>query len=120
MEDIKYTLSSNPSLRSQTIKAEQDWLKECGELYYSIGNGRPQRTSEGCWIYFIKNGELAARSKIIKIAQSTNNPKTTYTGKIKSSGPWEVLIQSMELAKNPIPQKGFQGFRYVKAEELSD
>lgn len=121
MEDIKYTLSSDKSLRSSTIVDEEKWLKKCGKLYYSVGKGKPQRTDIGCWVYFIKNGVLAARSKIIEISQSSDNPKTTYTGAVKYSGPWEIVIASMELAViKDLKHKGFQGFRYVTADERSD
>ncbi len=59
MDDIKLTLSNNPNLRSQTIEEEARWMNQEGPLFYTLGRHKPLCANEGCWVYFIKGGQLA-------------------------------------------------------------
>ena len=63
MDDIKLTLSNNPNLRSQTIEEEARWMKQEGPLYYTLSRNEPLRAKAGCWVYFIKGGQLAGRAE---------------------------------------------------------
>ncbi len=120
MEDIKITLSRNQNLRSPSIEAEKEWLEKNGGLYYPLGRGKPKRTAPGRWVYFIRGGELVARSPIEKITPPDYEGKISYKGEKTNIGSWEIYVTSMELAKKRIPYRGFQGFRYVTNEEASE
>lgn len=64
VDDIKITLSKDPKKRAPDIKSEAqrfDTKKE-GALYYEL-HKKPRHTSAGCWVYFIRDGELVARAK---------------------------------------------------------
>ncbi|MFO0889886.1 MAG: hypothetical protein U0790_12185 [Isosphaeraceae bacterium] len=123
MADIKLPLSSDPRRRSQTIQEEKEWMESEGPIYHNLGRGKPQNFWKGCWVYFIKNGQVAGRSRAERVKpleELLSDPELyTYTGeespaKLKSH---HVVCESMEIASHPIPHEGFQGFRYVRPEE---
>jgi hypothetical protein len=115
---IKYTLSTDPSLRSGSIEEELNFLRASGCLYYGI-HGQPTRKIIGDFVYFIRAGQMLARSKITDCRwMDVSDMGGTYTGvQIEKSG-WRFEINDMELAEWPIQHKGFKGFRYVTAKEL--
>jgi hypothetical protein len=123
MADIKLTLSSDPKRRSRTIQEEKKWMESEGPIYHNLGPGKPKNFSEGCWVYFIKNGHVAGRSRAEKIRRLEDllpEPELyTYTGqksppKLKS---YHVACNRMEVASHPVPHESFQKFRYVRPEE---
>jgi hypothetical protein len=118
MAAIKYTLSRDTSRRAPSIEAEAQWLREEGFLWYPL-NVKPQRARIGDWVYFIRDGSMVARARIT--ARSPNDASeffTTYTGQKVETSCFQIQVKQMELARLPIPHKGFQGFRYVTAKEL--
>ncbi len=117
MEDIKMTLSANPRLRSPNIEEEARWMVEEGPIYYPL-SGRPRRTEPGCWIYFIRERFLVARSRIDDIVQRVA-PEAghTYTGAPTALKRWTIACTSMEKAKTHVAHASFQGFRYVTDDE---
>ena len=117
MADIKMTLSRDPSLRAPNIEEEKRWLEKEGRLWYPLGRYCPKKAHPGCWVYFIRGGRLVARAKAISFDPPSNTPKVSYKGVLAKQGSWEVCITSMELAKQVVLYKGFQGFRYVTDQE---
>jgi hypothetical protein len=123
VDDIKLTLSNNPNLRSQTIEEEARWMNQEGPLYYTLSRNKPLRAEAGCWVYFIKGGQLAGRARAERIGKASElhpEPLFSYSGKELEQPPdnYEVECKTMEVASHPIPHKGFQGFRYVLSEEV--
>ena len=115
---IKYTLSTDPSLRSPSIEEELNFLRASGCLYYGI-HGQPTRKIIGDFVYFIRAGQMLARSKITDCRRmDVSEIGGTYTGVQIEKSCWCFEIKDMELAEWPIQHKGFQGFRYVSANEL--
>lgn len=118
MADIKLTLSADPAKRSPNIEAEARWLKSKGAIYYQL-QSKPLNASAGCWVYFIRDGQVVARAKakdfrFMKAKELGGN----YTGFPQNRAGWRVkCVPPMEIAARPIPHKGFQGFRYVSDEE---
>lgn len=115
---IKYTLSTDPSLRSPSIEEELNFLRASGCLYYEI-QGQPTRKIIGDFVYFIRAGQMLARSRITDCRRmDASEMGGTYTSvQIEKPG-WRIEIKDMELAEWPIQHKSFQGFRYVTAKEL--
>jgi len=123
VEDIKLTLSNNTNLRSQTIDEEARWMNQEGPLYYTLGRNKPLRAEAGCWVYFIKGGQLAGRAHAERMGKASElhpEPLSTYSGEEleRDTDKCEVECRTMEVASHPIPHKGFQGFRYVLPEEV--
>lgn len=115
---IKYTLSTDPSLRSPSIEEERNFLRASGCLYYEI-QGKPTRKIVGDFVYFIRAGQMLARSRISGCRRmDASEMGRTYTGVQTEKSCWRFEIKDMELAEWPIQHKGFQGFRYVTAKEL--
>jgi hypothetical protein len=105
-------------LRSPSIEEELNFLRANGYLYYEI-QGKPTRKIIGDFVYFIRAGQMLARSKITDCRwMDVSEMGGTYTGVQTEKSCWRFEINKMELAKSPIQHKGFQGFRYVTAKEL--
>ncbi len=118
MTDIKLTLRKDPSRRAPNIEAEAKWIAECGPIYYSL-QVRPARVDEGCWVYFIRDGNLVARARADQFRPRNGvEDRSTFTGAEAPSnaGVWEVACSNMELPARPMPHRGFQRFRYVTDE----
>jgi hypothetical protein len=116
MRDIKITLSTSAS-RAGSIQDELDWLKEEGELWYPVSAGKPQFTRPGLWVYFIRDGHVVARAPIASIDPPSSVTLSSYSGEPMQSRAWQIRVETMELAVQPIRHLGFQGFRYVTDEE---
>ena len=117
MTDIQLTLSSDRTKRAPSIEEEQQWLRKQGRLWYPLGRNRPLRAAPGDWLYFIRGGQLVARARIESIDAPSPAPKYSYKDQQTNRGSWEALITDMELARQRLPHRGFQGFRYVNLEE---
>ena len=116
---IKYTLSTDPSLRSPSIEEELNFLRANGCLYYEIRQPKEPREIIGDFVYFIRAGQMLARSRITDCRRmDASEMGGTYTGVQTEKSCWRFEIKKMELAKWPIQHKGFQGFRYVTPKEL--
>jgi len=69
----------------------------------------PKDISVGSRIYFVKNGFIESSMRIFRIDRDSEEQCST-TGRV-----WKGNILHMNDLKhldNPIPQKGFQGYRY--------
>lgn len=119
MAAIKYTLSNDRTKRAPSIEAEAEWLNREGSLWYEL-NVEPQQADIGDWVYFIRDGLMVARSQITACSWTdASEMGGSYTGVETKTSCNRFEIRKMELAKRPISHKGFQGFRYVTAKELS-
>ena len=118
MADIKLTLSKDTKKRAPDIHAEARRLKKVGALYYEL-HTRPNRASDGDWVYFIRDGEVVGRAKASKFLwMSKNDLGGSYTGELTNHDGWRVEIKPpIQIASHPIPHNSFQGFRYVRPEE---
>ena len=118
MRDIKLTLSKNPAMRSPNVEAEANWLKEEGAIYYQLPS-QPREAHAGCFVYFIRDGQLVARAKANDfLYMEAEELGGSYTGVPTTRGGWRVeVVPPMEIAKRPIVHQGFQGFRYVEEDE---
>ncbi len=116
MADIKVTLSADPEKRTESIIQEAKWLEKEGALWYPL-QGRPKKADPGCWVYFIREGELAARAKSESFDPPSGEQMYGFKGKPEKRDTWKVRVSKMELAKKHLSYKGFQGFRYVTNEE---
>jgi hypothetical protein len=118
--DIKLTLSTEARNRAPTIEAEATWLAREGKLYYPL-SGRPRRGVPGCWVYFIRAGELVARARAMDFRRMESSELGgSYTGVPQDSAGWHVaVIPPMELATRRVPHEGFQGFRYVSQSDAA-
>ena len=116
---IKYTLSTDPSLRSPSIEEELNFLRASGFLYYEIQKPKEPKKIIGDFVYFIRAGQMLARSTISGCRRmDASEMGGTYTGVQTEKSCWRFEINDMELAEWPIRHKGFQGFHYVTATEL--
>jgi len=114
--DIKLTLSKSQT-RSPTIVAEARWVEDNAPISYGLPT-RPTKADRGDTIYFVKEGAMRARAKIDELVSAKElGPRFTYSGLEVSPAPWNVLISAMELSSQPVPAKGFQGYRYVDGPE---
>ena len=118
VDDIKITLSKYPKKRAPDIKSEAQRLKKKGTLYYEL-HKKPRHASAGCWVYFIRDGELVARAKASDFLwMKKEELGGSFTGELPEHDGWRVEVQTpMQIATQPIAHKGFQGFRYVRLEE---
>jgi hypothetical protein len=118
MADIRLTLSTDPKTRSPGVAEEARWIAEEGAIYYELSS-RPLRARPGCWVYFIRAGQLAARARANDFLwMDAEDMGGTYSGVLEGQSCWRVkVVPPMELAKHPIAHKGFQGFRYVTEDE---
>ena len=69
----------------------------------------PKDINIGSRIYFVKNGQIESSMRIFKIEKDKEETCST-TGRV-----WKGNILHMDDLKyleTPIPQKGFQGYRY--------
>jgi hypothetical protein len=104
-------------LRSPSIEEELNFLRANGRLYYEL-SGKPSRAEIGDYVYFIRNGLMMARSLITDLRwMDASELGATYTGVEITKSCHRFEIQDMELAKRPVPHKGFQGLRYITAPE---
>ncbi len=117
--DIKLTLAAGSKIRSPTIDAEARWIEDNGPIYYGLPT-KPKEAGPGSWVYFLRDGALRARARIDQMVSGDEmGERFTYTGAPIESAPWNQAVSKMELANRPIPQKGFQGYRYVSDLEAS-
>src|SRR3954454_5429869 len=117
MRDIKLTLGRRPN-RAPSVGAEARRMKTLGPLHYPLGANGPKHAAPGCWVYFIRAGELVGRATA-KTIEPVDPPMDGYDAaeqpsKIKG---WQVTCSKMELARRTIPTEGFQAFRYVTPAE---
>lgn len=118
MAAIKYTLSKDASKRAPSIEAEVEWLTREGSLWYELNVG-PRELRPGDLVYFIRAGKMVARARITDCTwKYASEMGGSYTGVETTTSCNRFEIKEMELAKRPIPHKGFQGFQYVSAKEL--
>lgn len=109
--------SSSPS--GPCIEEELNFLRASGCLYYEIQKPKEPEKIIGDFVYFIRAGQMLARSKITGCRRmDASEMGGTYTGVQTEKSCWRFEIKKMERAKSPIQHKGFQGFRYVTAKEL--
>jgi hypothetical protein len=115
--DIKITMARGP-MRAPSIEKEAEWMADRGRLWYPLP-GRPKQAHHNCWVYFIRAGEMAARARAVQFKPASQLRQLVgYDGEpSRSKAPWSVACSTMELATQPIPHRGFQGFRYVTPEE---
>jgi hypothetical protein len=116
MRDIKLTLSTDPRLRAPSIQDEAQRMKREGNLWYPL-HVRPKYAGAGCWVYFIRDGELVARARAEEIKECHEETLYSYTGKPMELDGWHVRCNNVELATKPISHLGFQGFRYVTSDD---
>jgi len=120
MADIKLTLSKDPKKRAPDIESEARWLQKEGHLYYELQT-QPLRASAGCWVYFVRNGKLMARARASDFRRMTKDELGgSFTGELAHHDGWRVEIKPpMQIAIRPISHAGFQGFRYVRPDEVA-
>jgi hypothetical protein len=113
---LKATLKTDAH-RAHSIEAEAEWMEACGSLYYNLSGPR-KRAQPGCWLYLIKQGQLAARSRVVRF-EYLDHPKTVYgyDGHPYQHQGWQLEYSGMELARVRLPMAGFQGCHYVTPEE---
>lgn len=119
MTDIKITLSQDDDIYAADPSTEASFMSSHGPLYYPLPT-KPRQAEEGCWVYFIFRNKLVARARAVAFTRGTNIKSSLYTYRNVQQSPasTEVQCSKIELATKPIPTPGgFQGFRYVKAEE---
>jgi len=118
MRDIKITLSRDPKLRSPDVFEEARWLQDSGAIYYQLST-MPKYAKAGCFVYFIRNGQLVARAVADDfLRMEVDELGGSYTGVPTTKGGIRVKVMPpMEIAVTPIDHKGFQGYHYVKEEE---
>jgi hypothetical protein len=98
-------------------------MENKGPIFHNVGKNRPLHSDVGCWVYFIREKKVVARSRAREFAKSEelfeDNVAVTYTGVVQDAKPgtWRVVCDKMELASHPFPHDGFQGFRYVRPDE---
>lgn len=118
MAAIKYTLSKDTGRRAPSIEAEAEWLCDEGALWYPL-NVKPQQADKGDLVYLIRDGAMLGRARITDIDwKDASEMGSTYTGAQVKKSCLCFEIKDIERAKRPISHKGFQGFRYVTANEL--
>jgi hypothetical protein len=65
----------------------------------------------------IGGGRLVARAKAEAFVPPSSEMRVSFRGQKTKAGSWEVKISRIEPAARPLPYRGFQGFRYVRADE---
>jgi hypothetical protein len=115
--DIKFTLSSTDKKRAPSAAAEAEWMNEVGELRYPV-QGMPRQASPDSRVYFIRDGHVVARARYAGAANDSGEVFHSWDGTREPVGGWQIVCRKMQLAQRLHPHKGFQGFRYVTAEEL--
>jgi hypothetical protein len=108
----------NSLIHSGTMNGDRsNRMKREGPLYYRL-NGRPRHAENGCWVYFIFDGYVRARSRAL-FADKPPKKLFSYTGMPMLVKGWHAECREMEIAE-PEPKlkhKSFRGFRYVTDDE---
>jgi hypothetical protein len=121
MRDIKLTLSQDDSTYAAdpNIEAQFMQMQSDGLLYYPL-HTMPRQTRAGCLVYFIYDDHIAARAEAVDFVDGSQlpSPLYTYQGKGLPQPPAYVACKNLELVKKALLHRGFQGFRYVKPEEV--
>jgi len=107
--DIVVTI---PRSESSNIKKEDDFVSKVNNQavqFWSIGK-RPKELYVNDRVYFVENGFVTCYHKFLGFV---DNPVCEVTGRH-----WSGLNLLLECPcvnlSNPIPKKGFQGFRYIE------
>lgn len=104
--DIIITLPK--SIKWEDYEKELETVKNWSEVMNFKVNNFP-KTSKGCKCYLIHNGVIKGWMEIVGLTEKEFYCSTTgkeWKGKfIERSGPFNYI--------EPIPMKGFQGFRYM-------
>jgi hypothetical protein len=81
----------------------------------------PLHASAGCWVYFIRDGKLVARAKASKFRRMRKDELGgSFTGVLTDHDGWRVEIKPpMQIASRRIFHNSFQGFRYVRRDEIA-
>ena len=103
--DIIITLPK--SIKWSDYEKELEAVKDYSQVMNFKVNALP-RTAKGCKCYLVYNGNIVGWMEIVGISADSFTCSTTgqkWDGKfIQRSGPFHKI--------EPIPMKGFQGFRY--------
>ena len=84
-------------------------------------NQLPCHAGPGCWVYFIRAGEVVARARAV-VFEAPGKGGSSYTGIPQPTPPADVKIEApMEVLKpgKRLECRGFQGYRYVTSRDQS-
>jgi hypothetical protein len=115
-EDLVIALSLRG--HAPSIEAEQEHMEEYGSLVYALPT-RPTRAKPGSWVYYIRQGQLQARARVLQF-EELDHPETfySYTGRGYVHRHWQVRLTDLELAPVRLPVAWRQkGYRYVTEAE---
>lgn len=110
--DILVTI---PKREMNNIKKEDAWLKnqKPGEAVQFWSMSRiPKDIHAGDRVYFVEAGAVRYYHELLSISNESSM-KCEATDRVWG-GPALILTCPPVTLKNPVPMKGFQGFRYVE------
>ncbi len=121
MADIKITLSQDKTVFAGDIDLENNFLKDKKSLWYPLCKGKPRNVDAGDWVYFILKNQVVGRAKIAKLEFPEDTILKTYKNKNISKNRWGIRINQdkIEKPKMEILHRGFPGFRYLTASEIT-
>ena len=83
------------------------------EMNYKLSS-YPKRVSVGDRCYVVHNGMIRGWMTITGIEQRDESFKCETTGRIWNSGVYVKRSGPFHYLKNPIPMKGFMGYKYIQ------
>ena len=103
-----------PKKEAENIRKEDAWIKEQGSSkvtqFWSMKR-LPKSLEKGDRVYFVQDGAVRYYHDVLDISRSPSQ-ECQVTGRTWT-GPAIILKCPEVTLKTPIPQKGFQGFRYI-------
>jgi hypothetical protein len=115
MKDIIVTTPKSESENS--AQEAHRCIKNGGGFYFRRFNHMPKNLSVGSKIFYVEDGYIRGYG-VVSIISELNNFQCDVTGRKWKPGTYAVMPANSWKWIKPIPQKGFQGYRYFNGAEV--
>jgi hypothetical protein len=114
---------TTPKSEMENAKREAEFVeRECGSFFRALPQ-HPKRLGTGDRIYFVEDGFIRGHGTVFSILFRAGDlpvgERCQATGR-KWKGKCIVHYNRWKWLKNPVPMKGFQGFRYMDSPSVPE
>ena len=108
-------LVTTPKSEIDNSRREGEAVEAEGGCWFRTFRFRP-KVQSGDKIYFVEDGRIRGYGIIFNVFQADESQDCDITGRQWGRpGDWVVCYKDWHWLENPVPLKGFQGFRYVES-----